>query len=438
MIFASICSVLGAGIAMGLGSIGSAVGEGMIAMNAVDSLGRQPKASGKIVRVMIISQAVTETASIFALVISLLLVFQGDVDSVFKGVTFIAAGLTIGLGTIGSGLGAGLPGSAAMKGIGRQPKNSDSLTVHMIIGQAVTQTSTIFSLTVALILIMLPEREGLGNKFLDNIRMTSVIAHVVRCFDSADITHVDGSVNPIRDVNIINNELILADLMLVEKMHQTQQKKIKTNDSLEIAKLDLLSRLMDCLSDSKPARILTFTDDERIFLNDIPLITMKKVIYVANVDEDGLSEDNSYVLDLRKYANEEAAGLMKICALIESELVALDPEETSEFLNELGLQESGLNQLSRVCFDLLGLQTYLTTGEKETRAWTIRKGALAPEAAGAIHTDFEKGFIRANIISYNDFVACNGIKAAKEKGLLRQEGKDYVMQDGDVVEFLFT
>ena len=280
--------------------------------------------------------------------------------------------------------------------------------------------------------------EGLGNKFLDNIRMTSVIAHVVRCFDSADITHVDGSVNPIRDVNIINNELILADLMLVEKMHQTQQKKIKTNDSLEIAKLDLLSRLMDCLSDSKPARILTFTDDERIFLNDIPLITMKKVIYVANVDEDGLSEDNSYVLDLRKYANEEAAGLMKICALIESELVALDPEETSEFLNELGLQESGLNQLSRVCFDLLGLQTYLTTGEKETRAWTIRKGALAPEAAGAIHTDFEKGFIRANIISYNDFVACNGIKAAKEKGLLRQEGKDYVMQDGDVVEFLFT
>lgn len=163
MIFSSICAVLGAGVAMGLGSIGSAVGEGMIAMNAVHSLGRQPNASGKIVRTMIISQAVTETASIFALVISLLLVFQGDVNSVFKGVTFIAAGFTIGLGTIGSGLGAGLPGSAAMSGIGRQPRNSDSLTVHMIIGQAVTQTSTIFSLTVALILIMLPEREGILN-----------------------------------------------------------------------------------------------------------------------------------------------------------------------------------------------------------------------------------------------------------------------------------
>ena len=163
MIFASICSVLGAGLAMGLGSIGSAIGEGMIAMNAVDSLGRQPKASGKIVRVMIISQAVTETASIFALVISLLLVFQGNVDSVFKGITFIAAGITIGFGTIGAGLGAGLPGSAAMSGIGKQPKNSDSLTVHMIIGQAVTQTSTIFALTVSLILIMLPAREGLLN-----------------------------------------------------------------------------------------------------------------------------------------------------------------------------------------------------------------------------------------------------------------------------------
>ena len=218
--------------------------------------------------------------------------------------------------------------------------------------------------------------EGLGNKFLDNIRMTSVIAHVVRCFDSTDITHVDGSVDPIRDVNVINNELILADLILVEKMIENQQKKIKTNDKVELAKLELLKRLAETLESSKPVRVLEFTEDEHVFLKDIPLITTKKVIYVANVDEDGLLEDNLYVKKLMDYANDESAGLIKICALIESELIALSKDEKIEFLKELGLKESGLNQLSTVCFDLLGLQTFLTTGEKETRAWTIKKVRL--------------------------------------------------------------
>ncbi len=280
--------------------------------------------------------------------------------------------------------------------------------------------------------------EGLGNKFLDNIRMTSVIAHVVRCFDSDDITHVDGSVDPVRDVNIINTELIFADLIMVEKMLENQVKKIKTNDKFELAKLNFLKKIQLTLEASKPVRVLDFSDDELLLLKDIPLITNKKVIYVANVDEDGLIEDNQYVNLLKKYASNEDAGLVKICALIESELIALTGDEKQEFLMELGLEESGLNQLSRVCFDLLGLQTFLTTGEKETRAWTIKKGTVAPAAAGEIHTDFEKGFIRANILSFDDFISCNGLKLAKEKGLIRQEGKEYVMKDGDVVEFLFN
>ncbi len=280
--------------------------------------------------------------------------------------------------------------------------------------------------------------EGLGNQFLDDIRMTSVIVHMVRCFDSENITHVDGSVDPIRDVNVINQELVLADLILVDKLISTQEKKVKANDKTEVIKLDFLRKLQNHLLDNNPARTLSTSDDEKEYLKEISLITIKKVIYVANVDEDSLVSGNQYVDALTQFSNIDSAGLITLCALIESELIALDLNEKVQYLNEIGLKESGLNQLARVCFDLLNLQTFLTSGEKETKAWTIKKGTKAPQAAGEIHTDFEKGFIRANILSYDEYVSCNGLKLAKEKGLVRQEGKEYIMQDGDVVEFLFN
>ena len=307
-----------------------------------------------------------------------------------------------------------------------------------ISGSAKVLPATIEFVDIAGLVKGASKGEGLGNQFLDNIRMTSVIAHVVRCFDSSDITHVDGDVDPIRDLTVINTELVLSDLMLIEKMIENQQKKIKTNDSDALLKLDLLKKLQMSLSNGTPVRQLSFTDEEHVILKDIPLITIKQMIYVANVDEESLSCSNQYVDQLIEYANQQNSSVIKICALIESELLALSFEEKQEFLSELKITESGLDQLSSYCFDLLGLQTYLTTGPKETRAWTIKKGMTAPQAAGVIHTDFEKGFIRANIVSFANFVECKGFKNAKEKGLLRQEGKDYLMQDGDVVEFLFN
>ncbi|NBV82545.1 redox-regulated ATPase YchF [bacterium] len=281
--------------------------------------------------------------------------------------------------------------------------------------------------------------EGLGNKFLANIRETSAIAHVVRCFNDDNIIHVHGKVDPISDIETIELELILADLDVAQKAMDNQQKRTKTNQKEEVKKLDLLKRVVDALSQNTPVRAVEFDDDDAITIRQYQFLTAKPVIYVGNVDEDHLDGTGlDAVQKLRDYAKATRSECIVICAKLESELATMSAAEKKEFLGELGINESGLDQLSRACFNLLGLQTYLTTGVKETRAWTIRIGDTAPKAAGVIHTDFEKGFIRANIVDYTTFVECGGWKVAKEKGLVRQEGKEYVMKDGDVVEFLFN
>lgn len=280
--------------------------------------------------------------------------------------------------------------------------------------------------------------EGLGNKFLGNIRETSAIAHVVRCFDDENVVHVNGKPNPLSDIETIELELILADLDSAQKSLDNQARKAKAGNKDEIKKRDFLQLIVDGLSKSINVRHIELDDENKKLLSVYPFITARPMIYVANIGENEIGQDNDYVTQVKNYAAKQNDPYIVLCAKLESELAALAPEERGDFLKELGIKESGLSQLSHTCFDLLGLQTYLTTGVKETRAWTIKKGDRAPQAAGVIHTDFEKGFIRANIVSYKDFVDCNGLKVAKEKGLVRQEGKDYVMQDGDIVEFLFN
>ncbi len=281
--------------------------------------------------------------------------------------------------------------------------------------------------------------EGLGNKFLANIRETSAIAHVVRCFDDDNIIHVHGKVDPIGDIETIELELIFADFEIAQKAFDNQQKRTKTNQKDEVKKLELLQKVVDALGKNIPVRAIPLDDEDTVTIRQYQFLTAKPVIYVGNVDEDHLDGGSlEAVKQLREYAQSTNAECIIICAKLESELASMAPAEKTEFLAELGISDSGLDQLSRACFRLLGLQTYLTTGVKETRAWTIRVGDTAPKAAGVIHTDFEKGFIRANIIGYEGFVSCNGWKPAKEKGLVRQEGKEYIMQDGDVVEFLFN
>jgi len=280
--------------------------------------------------------------------------------------------------------------------------------------------------------------EGLGNQFLANIRETSVIAHVARCFDDPNVIHVDGKVDPLADIETINAELLLADYDMAERAAESQKRRAKSQDKEEQAKLAFLEKARDHLAASKPLRSLELTDDDKNVAKQYHFLTAKKTIHVANVSEDDVSTGNDYVKQVESFASQSGDSVITVCAHLESELAQLEDEERKDYLAELGLKESGLDLLAKAGFDLLGLQTYMTTGEKETRAWTIRKGDTAPKAAGVIHTDFEKGFIRANIISYDDFVACNGWKAAKDKGLIRQEGKEYIMQDGDVVEFLFN
>lgn len=280
--------------------------------------------------------------------------------------------------------------------------------------------------------------EGLGNKFLSNIADTSAIAHVVRCFADDNVIHVHGKVDPVSDIETINAELMLADLERVKKNIDTQAKKTKGNAKDEVKKLEWLKRLEAALEQGKAVRQVEMDDEEQDWLKTYNFITAKKVIYVANVSEDNLGKPNALVDEVFKYAQSQGDLAMVLSAQIEAELAQLSDEEKHDYLNSLGVPESGLENLSKTCFKLLGLQTYLTTGQKETRAWTIRVGDKAPQAAGVIHTDFEKGFIRANIVSYDSFVANQGWKTAKEKGQVRQEGKDYVMQDGDVVEFLFN
>jgi GTP-binding protein YchF len=279
--------------------------------------------------------------------------------------------------------------------------------------------------------------EGLGNKFLANIRETSAIVHVVRCFENDDIIHVAGKVNPLDDIEIINTELVLADLEQVEKSYQKALKNSKAGNKEGVPLKNLLEKVKPTLEEGRTVRSLEFSDDEQKLLNSLQLLTAKKVLYVANVNEDGF-ENNPHLDAVNKYAQAEGSEVVSICADIEADIADMELAEKQDFLADIGQQQTGLERLILSGYKLLGLQTYFTAGVKEVRAWTIQIGDSAPQAAGKIHTDFEKGFIRAETISYDDYIACGGEKAAKEAGKMRAEGKDYIVQDGDIIHFLFN
>ncbi|MDE1549136.1 redox-regulated ATPase YchF [Jeotgalibaca caeni] len=282
--------------------------------------------------------------------------------------------------------------------------------------------------------------EGLGNKFLANIRQVDAICHVVRCFHDENITHVSGKVDPLTDIEVINLELIFADLESIEKRYTRVSKIARTKDKDALQEMGVLERIKEALEEGRSARTVEFTPEEEPFVQSLFLLTTKPVLYVANVAEDDLVEgaDNEMVQKVREFAATEGAEVVTISARIEEEMAELDDEEKAEYLGELGLEHSGLDQLIKKAYTLLGLGTYFTAGEKEVRAWTFRLGMKAPQAAGVIHTDFERGFIRAETVSYEDLLAYGGMQAAKEAGKVRLEGKDYVVQDGDVMLFRFN
>lgn len=283
--------------------------------------------------------------------------------------------------------------------------------------------------------------EGLGNQFLSNIREVDAIVHVVRCFENSNIIHVDGSINPLRDIETINLELIFADLEVLERRFSKVSRAAK-NDKSQAKEADLVQHLMDHLENGQLARTFTTSDeDEQTLLESFNLLTYKPVIYAANVEEDDLSDDgagNAFVQQVREFAAGEGSEVFVICAQIEQEIAELDEDEKKMFLEDLGLTESGLEKLIKASYSLLGLISYLTAGPTETRAWTIKKGTKAPQAAGKIHSDFERGFIKAEVVSYENLMACQSYTVAKEKGLVGMEGKDYVVKDGDVVLFRFN
>jgi len=279
--------------------------------------------------------------------------------------------------------------------------------------------------------------EGLGNQFLANIRETDAIVNVVRCFEDENVVHVAGRVDPLSDIEVIITELALADMAVVERTLQREGKKAKSGDKDAIKMVAVLEKLLPHLNEGRPARTLGLSDDEKEIVKPLCMLTIKPAMYVGNVTEDGF-ENNPHLDRLREHAAKEGAPVVVLCAKIEAELSDLEEADKLEFLADLGLDESGLDKLIRAGYDLLGLQTYFTCGVKEVRAWTIHKGDTAPQAAGVIHTDFERGFIRAQTISYADFIACGGEAGAKEKGKMRVEGKEYVVQDGDVLNFLFN
>ena len=279
--------------------------------------------------------------------------------------------------------------------------------------------------------------EGLGNQFLANIREVDAIVHVVRCFENDDIIHVSGSIDPARDAEIINLELTLSDLAQVEKRLERARKQAKKDKEIQ-AEVEVLEKLMPALNEGKTARTIDLTEEEEFLIKPLGLLTRKPVIYAANVNEDDLATGNAYVERVRAIAAEEGAEVVIISAQVESELIELSAEERVDFLESLGVEEGGLQSLIKATYDLLGLRTYFTTGPKETRAWTITAGMFAPQAAGVIHTDFERGFIRAETVAYNDLVEAGSMSGVKEKGLLRSEGKEYVVQEGDVMLFRFN
>ncbi len=279
--------------------------------------------------------------------------------------------------------------------------------------------------------------EGLGNKFLAHIRETDAIAHVVRCFDDGDIVHVAGRIDPLADVEIINTELALADLATGEKAQERAAKAAKGGDKDQVRKAALYGRVKEQLNNARPVRALGLSEDEHKDLYELHLLTAKPVMYVANVDEGGFS--NNPLLDaVRALAEREGSQVVAVCAAIEAEISQLEEADRAEFLAEMKLEEPGLNRVIRSAYSLLGLETYFTAGVKEVRAWTVHAGSTAPQAAGVIHTDFERGFIRAEVIAYADFIACKGEAGAKESGKLRLEGKEYIVREGDVMHFRFN
>ncbi len=279
--------------------------------------------------------------------------------------------------------------------------------------------------------------EGLGNQFLANIRETDAIAHVVRCFDNSDVVHVEGRVDPLSDIEVINTELALADMETLEKSLLKVGKNSKSGNKEAIFELKTLEKIKAHLDAGYPVRTLELTPEEEQVSKRLFLLTAKPVLYIANVDDNGY-ENNPLLAKVKALASQENASIVALCAATEAELVELDEEDRQEFMVDLGLSEPGLNKVIRAGYELLGLQTYFTAGVKEVRAWTIRKGATAPQAAGVIHTDFEKGFIRAEVISYDDFIRFGGEQGAKEAGKLRLEGKEYIVCDGDVMHFRFN
>lgn len=280
--------------------------------------------------------------------------------------------------------------------------------------------------------------EGLGNKFLEHIRQVDAIAHVVRCFEDENITHVADTIDPLRDIDTIQTELCLADLDVVDKRLAKVAKLLKSGSKEAKLEAEILERVKNALDEAKPARSLNLSDEELFTIRDANLLTLKPTLYIANVAEDELTEENSYVKKVRELAAQEEAQVVVICAKVESEIAELDADEAKEFLADLGLESSGLDRLIHAAFDLLGLMTFLTAGPDECRAWTIKKGTPAVKAAGKIHSDIERGFIRAEIVNYDDLIKLGSVNAARDKGLVRLEGKDYIMQDGDVTYFRFN
>jgi len=281
--------------------------------------------------------------------------------------------------------------------------------------------------------------EGLGNKFLTNIKETDLIVHVVRCFDDPNVIHVSGKIDPIDDINLINTELAISDLDIVERGRERIAKRLRSGDKEAIEVDAVFEKILAFLQEGQPAKAANLNEEEKFAIKSYGLITLKDVIYAANVAEIDIAKDsNPYVDKVREFAEKEGCGLVMICANAEAQLIGLEDEEKDEFLKELGVKEMGLKKLIRETYRLLGLQTYFTAGEKEVRAWTINIGDKAPRAASKIHTDFERGFIKAEVIAYNDFVQCKGRVSARSSGKARDEGKEYVVQDGDVIEFKFN
>jgi GTP-binding protein YchF len=282
--------------------------------------------------------------------------------------------------------------------------------------------------------------EGLGNKFLAHIRQVDAVAQVVRCFDDENITHVEGGLDPLRDIEIINTELCLADLETLDKRLERAQKLLKGGDKKAQSEINVLNRIKELLEQALPARRVEMTDDEAVLIRDLNLLTLKPILFVANVGEDEVAtpDNNPYVQKVKAYAQQEGAEVIAVSAKVESEIAELGDEDAKEFLGELGLDESGLDKLIKASFKLLGLITFLTAGEQEVRAWTITSGTKAPQAGGKIHSDIERGFIRAEIVSFAELMAAGSHSAAREKGQVRLEGKDYIMKDGDVTYFRFN